>query len=126
MTLRPSRRNTLKSLRKRDLADALKNLKKSEEDLLKISENLLLLQGQIASVQDQLDSISVGSRDVLAGDLEAEMSKLDRLAKGREELVRRKAKADEVKETISSLVDNLRDEVAKAKRALLAVEDERT
>ena len=113
----------MRSIRKRDLTQALENLKDGEENLRQIEGELAALEGDIASIQDRLKRDS-GPRQVLAGDLEAEMILSGRLARERVRLLRIKTGLEEQRRKALGLVDNLKEAAAKAKRALNAIEDE--
>ena len=120
MTLSKSSRKTLITLRKKDLAEALKNLSRGEEDLKKIDADLLTLRTHIASIQNRLEKRE--KREITALHLEEEMILNDRLSKEKRDLLGRAEALGLHKNQVALILNDLKDAVVMAKRALSAIE----
>ncbi len=117
----PSRRKVLKSIRKRDLVEAVDRLRTSETGLCEAESHLTRLSREIETARGKLKGAS-NSRSVLARDLTDEQLlqeraevRLCKLEEEQEAQLKRLGKAERA-------VDLMKDEVARAKRALDTVD----
>ena len=118
----PPRRRALRSLRRRDRAEALNTLKEAESALTRIEVESADVARRIASLSASLDT-RPEKNALTAGCLQMDALRLERIRGELQRLVTREAALVGDERVAAERLDEAKDAAARAVKALAALED---
>ncbi|MCP4677350.1 MAG: hypothetical protein GY854_17920 [Deltaproteobacteria bacterium] len=122
MRREPPRQRTLRSLRRRDRAEALNTLKEAEATLVKIEAEIAEVARRVVSLSASLNS-PPGETSLTAGRLRMDALRLEHERNELQRLTKREATLSKDKRAAAERLDEARDAAAKAVKALAVLEN---
>jgi chromosome segregation ATPase len=120
-TISQSRKKAVKSVRRRDQAEAFSALKKILDNLAKIQSDLEQTRKQIASIQNDLDSASAARGTILANRLRMDSLRRERMSAELGNLKKIEKDLAGQAHSLEIEADTARDGAAKAHKAYIAL-----